>query len=83
MLRSLTTSFIFHPSAARAQLDLLAQAEAAAKSGDTAGMKDALTKYVTFTKSFSELPVPLISPLGAQTTGRWGRSMIFYVAPVL
>jgi prepilin-type N-terminal cleavage/methylation domain-containing protein len=82
MLKSLTMSLFSDASAARTQLNLLAQAEAASKSGDTAGMKDALTKYVTFTKNYSELPVPPISALGADTIGRWGVSMRFYVAPL-
>ena len=82
MLKSLTTSFFFDTSAVRTQLDLLAQAEAASRSGDTAGMKAALTKYLNSTKSYSELPRPLISPLGAQTVGKWSHSMHYYLAPM-
>jgi prepilin-type processing-associated H-X9-DG protein len=67
MLRSLTMSFFSDLSAERAQLDLLAQAEAAAQRGDATAMKDALSKYVASTKSFSELP----RPLSARSAGYW------------
>ena len=78
MLRSLTTSFFSDLSVERTQLDLLAQAEAASQRGDTAAMKEALTKYLALTKSLSEQPRPLITPLGAQILGGWGSSMYQY-----
>lgn len=81
MLKTLTTSFLFDQPAARAQLDLLAQAEAASQRGDSAAMKEALRQYLSLTKSLSEAPRPLISPLGEQTIGGWGSSMWQYATP--
>lgn len=78
MLKSLTSSFYFDPVAARAQLDLLEQAESAAQRRDNVAMTEALNKYVALIKGHSEAKLPLLSPGAAQTLGGWGSSMYQY-----
>jgi prepilin-type N-terminal cleavage/methylation domain-containing protein len=78
MMRSLTRSYLFDPAAVRAQLDLLAQAEAASKRGDNGAMRVALGKYLKLLTNFSAAQPALVSPLGHQTLGGWGSSMYQY-----
>jgi len=72
LLRSLTTSHIHDPAASRAQLALLARADAASQRGDYAGMKAALGEYLARTRQLMKGPVPVISPVGGHTLGKIG-----------
>jgi prepilin-type N-terminal cleavage/methylation domain-containing protein len=78
ILRNLTTTFLLDPARLRSQLDLLAQAEAAEQRGDIAAMNTALSTYMSRMKSYSELPVPLVSYSAVAFVGGWGSSMYQY-----
>jgi hypothetical protein len=77
-LVGLTIMFLHDPVALRSQLDLLSQAETAAKQGDSAAMRTALKKFVAQTEALGNLAVPPISPVGVAFVGGWGSSMYQY-----
>jgi len=45
---------------------------------DAAGVQTAMKKYVSRVEALSELPLPLISPVGRHTLTGWGASMYQY-----
>jgi len=78
MMIGLTRVYFVDPAAQRTQLDLLAQAEAASRSGDIAGMRDILSKYLGNTRTFAEQAKPAAPYSAIAFVGGWGSSMYQY-----
>jgi len=70
LLRGLTVSFVSDSAALSELMTLIANAEKAAANKDEAGRKRALDAFKSRVYEMSRLPVPLISPVGAETLRR-------------
>lgn len=77
-MRGLTTAFVPNPQAAQPLLDLVARVEAAVRIGDLATAQSLSKTYVEIVRNGAAAPLPLVSPLGAQTVTGWGSSMYQY-----
>ncbi len=77
-MRGLTVAFVPNPQAAQYLLVLVARAEAAVRAGDLATAQSVSKEYAEAVRNGAQLPLPLVSPQGAQTVGGWGSSMYQY-----
>ena len=81
-MRELTATFVPNATAAQTLLQLVAQAEAAAKAGDLSAAKAASAAYSNAARRAAfQLPTPWLTPVGGQTLGGWGSSMYEYSFP--
>jgi prepilin-type processing-associated H-X9-DG protein/prepilin-type N-terminal cleavage/methylation domain-containing protein len=78
-MRELTATFVPNATAAQTLLQLVAQAEAAAKTGNLPAAKAASQAYSDAARKGAQaVPLPWLTPLGGQTLGGWGMSMYQY-----
>lgn len=77
-MRELTATFVPNAAAAQTLLQLVAQAERAARAGDLQTARAASLAYVEASRTGVQLPIPWLSPIGGQTLGGWGSSMYQY-----
>ncbi|MBL8226977.1 MAG: type II secretion system protein [Bryobacterales bacterium] len=74
LTRIYTTSYVPNAVAQRQLLMLLAEAESRQSRGDRTGALEAFKQYEAEVQRLESLPVPLVSPQGAQVLGVWSRS---------
>ncbi len=78
-LRELTAAFISDPQLLQTLYAQIAQADASIAKGDRAAAQRAAQTFAnTVQGAAGSMPLPLVSPVGAQTLGGWGASMYQY-----
>ena len=78
-VRELTAAFIADSQLQQTLLAQIGQVEAAVSRGDRASAQRASQTFVnTVQGAAGSLPLPLVSPVGAQTVAGWGSSMYQY-----